>query len=201
MSNDDNGNIKDNPIPQLVMLRADLDSLPDWILPEPYRIRSEVSGDGSAWERIIAESFEHNISYDTMKNNNAYRPERIYFVTDDNDVPVATASAWIDPDFPEDCAALHMVGALQEHTGKHLGTHTVLAAMKQAEKEGFPRMCLKTDEFRIPAIKTYLRLGFQPVVVDERHIGCWNRIFTKIGREDLLPLLPVSYEGKTMKTI
>jgi len=187
--------------PQLLMLRTQLDNLPESAVPKPYAIRSEGPGDDKAWEKIISESFGGSYSYSMMRNHKAYRPERVLFVTDKNDMPVATAASWTNEDFPDDCAVLHMVGVLPDYAGHRLGYHVCLAAMKQAESEGYVRMALTTDDWRIPAIKTYLRLGFMPIVVHENHIERWRLLLQKISREDLLGLIPSVYDGKTSKTL
>ena len=40
---------------------------------------------------------------------------------------------------------------------------------------------LDTDDFRLPAIKNYLNLGFVPVYVGENHGERWRIIFKKLG--------------------
>ena len=196
-----NGSIE-NKKPQLVMLHPDLNNIIDLKLPEPFRTRSEKSpSDHKAWERIITESFKNKYSYSLMSDDKFYKPERVLFVTDENDIPVATAASWDSDDYPADCAVVHMVGVLPEHSGHHLGLHASLAAMRQAKREGFARMVLLTDDFRIPAIKIYLRLGFLPAITHESFIGRWKDIFTKINREDLIDTLPSTYDGKTNKEI
>jgi len=188
-------------MPQLLMLHKNLDNLTELAIPEPYGIRSEGQGDDKAWERIIFESFGDKYSYRIMTDDKAYRPERVLFVTDENDMPVATAASWTIDDYPEDCAVLHMVGVLPDHSGHRLGLHVSLAAMMQAKSEGYARMVLRTDDWRIPAIKTYLRLGYIPVVVHENHIVRWKEVLHKINREDLINLIPSTYDGTTTKTI
>lgn len=198
MSNDAN----ESKNPQLIMLHPNLDSLIEEKLPEPYKTRSEsLPNDHKAWERIITESFKEKYSYSLMTDDKFYKPERVLFVTDENDIPVATAASWESYDYPTDCAVMHMVGVLPEHSGHHLGLHASLAAMKQAKNEGFARMVLLTDDFRIPAIKIYLRLGFLPAITHESFINRWKDIFAKINREDLIGTLPSTYDGKTNKEI
>ena len=191
----------ENKKPQLIMLHPNLDNLIDLATPEPYRIRSEGPGDAKAWERIISESFQEAYSYRLMTEDKAYRPERVFFLTNEKDVPIATAASWTSADFPADCALMHMVGILPGHSGHHLGLYVSLAAMKYAKKEGFARMALRTDDFRLPAIKTYLRLGFLPTIVHESHIERWKNILHKVRREDLLDSLPEAYDGATIRTI
>ncbi|NLA84718.1 MAG: hypothetical protein GX854_09405, partial [Clostridiales bacterium] len=62
-------------------------------------------------------------------------------------------------------------------------------------------MALRTDDWRIPAVKTYLRLGYMPVVIHENQIERWKKILRQINREDLLDLIPSVYDGTTTKTI
>ncbi len=188
----------ENKNPQLIMLHPDLNNIIDLTLPEPYKTRSESSSsDHKAWERIITESFREKFSYSLMTDDKFYKPERVLFVTDENDVPVATAASWDSDDYPADCAVIHMVGVLPEHSGHHLGLHASLAAMRQAKNEGFARMVLRTDDFRIPAIKIYLRFRFLPAITHESFINRWKDIFSKINREDLIDTLPSTYDGKT----
>jgi len=80
---------------------------------------------------------------------------------------------------------LHMVGVAKKHTGKGLGFQVSLAALHQMAKEGSEFAVLQTDDFRLPAIKTYLKLGFKPVIVDENQIERWNAIFKQMGINDV----------------
>ncbi len=62
---------------------------------------------------------------------------------------------------------LHMVGVLPSHGGKGLGFQVSLAALRQMKREGFTQSVLETDDFRIPAIVTYLKLNFQPEIIHD----------------------------------
>ncbi|HHY83306.1 MAG TPA: hypothetical protein GX505_11630 [Clostridiales bacterium] len=44
------------------------------------------------------------------------------------------------------------------------------------KKEGWTSAVLETDDFRLPAIKTYFRLGFQPKFTHESHPDRWDKI-------------------------
>lgn len=64
-----------------------------------------------------------------------------------------------------------------------LGTAVTVAAVKAAL--GFPPrpIGLRTDDFRLPAIKVYLRLGFVPDLVDPSYRARWALIGQKLGPE------------------
>lgn len=88
---------------------------------------------------------------------------------------LATASAqWIPAYSPD--GFLHWVATAPEARGMGLGALVSLAAMHRLRELGFPASRLSTDDERIPAIRTYLRLGFLPVVVDETHPGRWRAL-------------------------
>ena len=183
-------------IPQLLMLRKSLKDLPALSLPYPYRARSAEASDGSAWEEIIQEAFGVFVPYASLTESPAFRPERVWFIVDEADRPVATAACWVTDDYPKSCSVLHMVATKPGHTGLHLGAAATLAAMQEAAREGFARMCLRTDLFRVPAIKTYLRLGFVPQILHEAHIDQWKTLLPQVGRGDLAAQRPASYDGR-----
>ncbi|MBM7563440.1 GNAT family N-acetyltransferase [Paenibacillus sacheonensis] len=168
---------------QLLMVKEGLDALPAMSLPEGYRVRSFRSGDEEAWERIIRESFGDPHSFAKhMTEDEAYKPERVWFVCDDGDMPVATASAWFKPEWTADTGYLHMVGILPEHAGRRLGYWVSLAALLQMEREDRTRCVLHTDNFRLPAVKTYLKLGYSPEIVDEGHAERWRGLASVLGK-------------------
>jgi mycothiol synthase len=171
--------------PQLGMIRK-LKNLPELTLPPEYELRHYEPGDESAWKRIISASFKkEDIDFQKMmRTDYPYRPERILFITRNN-IPVATASAWYRPKWGKNSGYLHMVGVLPDHSGKKLGFMVSLAALYHMMREGKKEAVLHTDDFRIPALKTYLKLGFSPLLFHENHRERWPKIFDKIGKPGL----------------
>jgi mycothiol synthase len=93
---------------------------------------------------------------------------------------VATASLRYMPDqFPGD-AYLHWVGAHPAHSGKRLGRLVSLAVLHAGKDRGYGAAWLETDDFRLPAIKTYLALDFTPVFRDEGHAERWSAVMEKL---------------------
>ncbi|MBN1553669.1 MAG: GNAT family N-acetyltransferase [Phycisphaerae bacterium] len=162
--------------PQLVMKRPNLNGLEPVVVPKGYSLRSFRDGEETAWETIIAESFEQTIEFDTrMRSDPAFQPERILFITR-GDTPVATASAWYMDKYGPDLGYIHMVGVLPSHQGKKLGYWVNLAALHYFAAENRKGAVLQTDDFRRAAIKTYIRLGFEPCLVHENQRERWNQI-------------------------
>jgi mycothiol synthase len=176
--------------PQLVMLRAHLNDLPAIELPPGYHLRPFHPGDETAWNTIIAESFvfpSRTYAFETeIWTNPSFRPERLFFITYQNR-PVATAMAsdWHIAAHRSDIGFVHMVGVLPAHRGKHLGFWVSVSVLHRFVAEGKRLAVLQTDDFRLPAIKTYLQLQFEPFLMHENHRHRWRHVFQAIGRDDL----------------
>ncbi len=93
---------------------------------------------------------------------------------------VATASACQWPRFLP-MAVLEYVVVHPRFRGQGLGRLTVAEAMRCASAAGYPGMVLETDDFRLPAIRVYLKLGFKPDThalpeTEER----WSRVLAQL---------------------
>ena len=71
--------------------------------------------------------------------------------------------------------------------GKYLGKTACIAAMHKLYQENYRAYSLKTDDFRIAAIKTYLRLGWQPWLYLEDMEDRWRKLaeILNMNYEDL----------------
>ncbi|NOY82077.1 MAG: GNAT family N-acetyltransferase [Kiritimatiellaeota bacterium] len=174
--------------PQLNMVREDLRELPPVALPAGCRVRSFGPGDDLNWTRIIAASFNARPEqYDferIMRGDAAFRPQRIFFI-DHAGTTAATASAWHKPGNWGEAGVIHYVGVLPDHRGLRLGYWVTLRAMHHISAEGRDRVVLETDDFRLPAIKTYLNLGFVPLVRHESHPERWRKVLADLGLPEL----------------
>jgi mycothiol synthase len=170
-------------LPQLTMHRRTLADLPSNSLPDGYFLyHYSDEQDAAAWNKIIEESFHWQSDFHkAMESDEAFRPERVWFVRYGN-IPVATASAWYIPQRGETAGYLHMVGLLPQYAGKGLGLQVSLAALHQMKREGRQSAALQTDDFRLPAIKTYLKLGFVPEFTHESHAERWKAILIQLGK-------------------
>lgn len=172
--------------PQLCMWRRSLNGLPDIALPEGYTIRASRAGDGTHWARIMRESFQDDRFDEArfqrdMVEHPAYRPERIFFVCAADGVPCGTASAYRQTAYGPDSGYLHYVGVCPAHAGKGLGAAISLRVLQQFRAEGLRDAVLQTDDFRLPAIKTYLTLGFVPMIIHVNQPARWATVFAKLG--------------------
>ncbi len=78
-------------------------------------------------------------------------------------------------------ALLNYAVVLPQYRRRRLGTVVTLKSMTVARAAGYPGMMLQTDDFRYAAIRTYLRLGFQPDIDVGNDSGIrWRRVLTKL---------------------
>lgn len=177
------------PEKQVLMLRPHLNNLPTIELPKGYTLRTFWEGDESAWDRITGEAFEvpekEGYFERRMCSDEEYRPDRIFFICKDGE-PVATASAWYRAQYGEDTGYLHMVAVLASERGKGLGYQASLACLHKMVEEKRTAAVLLTETFRVPAIKAYLRLGFEPHILLEEHKERWRNVFIHINRPELI---------------
>ena len=174
---------------QLRMVRPNLENLPKLELPSDYGIRTYRKGDEVHWARIISDSFggRQRTAQDTrneITSRDVFVPDGLYFATHCG-MPVGTACAWRQSIDETDVGYVHMVGVVAEHTGHKLGKWVSLAVLSYFRDNGFISAMLDTDDFRMPAIKTYLNLGFVPVYVEEGQPERWSDIFEKLGLPSL----------------
>jgi GNAT superfamily N-acetyltransferase len=171
------------------MVRDDLLTLPlPEPLPEGYALRAYQPGDDQAWTAILAASFQADparFDFDAiMRNDPSFRPHRLLFIRF-GEQPVAVSGAFYHPAKMKHGGMIHYVGVLPGHQGKNLGYHVCLACLHQMKKEGRTGAILSTDDFRLPAIKTYLKLGFRPHVVHDNQRSRWPAVFEKLGQPGL----------------
>lgn len=165
---------------KLVMKKDILSDLPAFLCPTGYLIRHFEPDDERNWEELIRHSFTREVKF-THKIS-AHVPlysDRLLFICRGNQ-PVATATAWELGSGDPKSWYLHMVGVLPEYSGKGLGYAVSLAVLHKIRESGGAAAFLETDDFRLPAIRIYLKLGFQPVYLDDSHPERWERILQRL---------------------
>ncbi len=107
--------------------------------------------------------------------------EAVYVVAN-SDGLVATASARKAPGGPPNEGYLHWVGADPAHRGRGLGRLVSLRVLHHFRDGGCTTAVLETDDPRLPAIRTYLALGFVPEDIHTTHPERWTAVFEQLGR-------------------
>jgi mycothiol synthase len=164
------------------MRRPSLDDLPAMpALPEGYALRAAVSEDAPAVAEVMSSAFGPEWTPDRVLQALLDAPDvKVTYVVTANDKPVATASARLVPDRYPNSGYVHWVGSHQEHRGRGLGAIASIAVLQYFRAIGCRDAVLETDPFRLPAIRTYLKLGFVPEHVDPEHERVWREVFEEL---------------------
>lgn len=168
---------------QLRMVRASFDGLPEVVVPEGYTLRTYVEGDEEHWARIMSTGigeWDAGKCREQLTAQPQFLPDGLFFAVHDG-VPIGSACAWRKSADDRESGYLHMVCVLPEHRGKQIGYVLTLAVLHFFRDRGFRDIVLDTDDFRVPAIKAYLRLGFEPHYYDDSHRERWRAIMDRIA--------------------
>lgn len=162
--------------------------IPEFTLPAPYRLRMYRAGEELDWSRVQTGAEEFASEEDALKRgfDVSFKPDallldgRMFFVVDENDRPVGTASAWFDGEG----GMLHWVGIHADHQGKGLARPMIAAAVKRMQELGHKKAMLHTQPPSWVAIRLYMEFGFKPVwPKDERTMEGWKAVYEKLGKE------------------
>lgn len=156
------------------MARPHVRDLPPLDVPDGFAIRTWRDGDEAAWGAIMdppgAIPVAGGWTIDAVRARHvghaSFRPEWTFLafdLTDPDCTPIASASAWREVDAQPGHGAIHMVAAHPAWRGKGLGRAVTLAALHALAGRADVVATLKTDDWRVAAIRTYLGLGFLPI--------------------------------------
>ncbi len=158
------------------------------VLPKGIEIKSfhELNNALSIWLDIIRYLSQEGKKIDDseyykkyMLKYPNYNDERCYILTI-NGAPAATITVICD--YSEKSGYIHMVACKPEFRGMGLGHLLNNIAIYTLKKEGMKTAYLTTDDWRIPAIKTYLNAGFIPDLDSEPdYKERWKKIFSIIN--------------------
>jgi len=71
----------------------------------------------------------------------------------------------------------------EEHRGRGLGAALIAAAVRRLHQGGYRHIFLGVQSWRLPAIRSYLRAGFQPFIHAPELVPRWRSVFAALGRE------------------
>lgn len=161
-----------------------------YAMPEGFAIRNFREGDTDAWlglcvagqliDKVGPEEFKKTI---TDFGPMGLEPGRDVFVVEHCDGRMAaTITAFVYTAGPRAGEGLiHMVAADPAVRGRGLGNAMMTVAMGKLYGEGCETARLKTDDFRLPAIMSYINQGFMPYITQEDMNERWLCVLEKLG--------------------
>jgi mycothiol synthase len=194
--------------PSVQMLRPDLEALPPLApvvsaLAPRYRLRTLRAGDEAGWVSLMNTGQLGVWTVDRMRDQLTgcafprFDPQGLFVITSASasasasavggptdpgpETVVASACTWLVDPAERETGTLHMVCVLPDHRGHGLSLALCLAVLHRFRRRGFRRVRLNTHDWRLGAIKVYLRLGFQPLLRHPQHRRQWEAIVEALG--------------------
>ena len=127
-----------------------------------------------AWEPEYLAKFRNKVLKDAL------------FVVEEKATGRLCASAAAEKtDMPErpELGVLGWVMTHPDYNGKRLGRSVSVAVMHRLYQEGYRAYSLLTDDFRVPAVSTYIKLGWQPWLYLEDMEGRWRALADVLKRD------------------
>jgi mycothiol synthase len=93
---------------------------------------------------------------------------------------LATASARYVEQFPT-AGYVHWVGTDPAFRGRSLGRSVCLAVLDRFRRDRRTAAVLETDDPRLPAIASYLGMGFVPLYAAPDHETRWSAVFAQLA--------------------
>ncbi len=163
----------------LLMRRPDLLSLPPLpALPDHYTLRQMRREDTPAVAAVLDRAFVDE-TWDAARvadTLNERQGVKQTLVVDFRGRPIATASARLRPDRFPGSGYLHWVAVDPDHQGRRLGFFVSLAVLHEFAALSCSDAVLETQDHRLAAIKTYLKLGFVPQYPGKTHTPRWEAV-------------------------
>jgi len=152
--------------------------------PPGYALRCYAESDEKAYLELMAKAGFENWGRDMLARMlRTVLPEGFFVVVHRaTGKLVATAMA------THNSSELHPYGGElgwvagdPEHAGKGLGLAVCAAATGRFIRSGYRRIYLKTDDWRLAAIKTYLKLGYEPLLYCDGMAERWQAVCDRLG--------------------
>lgn len=169
---------------QMVWPRERLQSPPAPVIPDGYELRLHQPGDEEGFFRLM------DLAGFKDWNQKTLDPWLLKILPDGwflifcktSGALVATTMATHNPSQLHPFGGeLGWVAGHPAHAGKGLGLATCAAVTARFLRAGYHNIYLKTDPFRLPAIKTYLRLGYLPFLFAEGMESSWKTVCANLN--------------------
>ena len=171
--------------PQLRMVFPELLRTPDdSILPKGFRSRCYREEDRNRWLNLLIENGELG-SWNQERFQQILSGQPVYsgqqFVFNGEDI-VACAGAYMRPHNGSQSWEIGWIATDPNYFGMGLGYHVIIRAIRFARFHRPHPIFLLTDDFRIPAISLYLKIGYYPSALNEKKIiSRWMKIVNELN--------------------
>jgi len=180
-------------------------ALPEPAVPEGYLLRQYRDSDEADYIRLMhGAGFAHFDSAYVARTRNTVLPDGFFVIehlASGKLAATAMATHNATAEHPSG-GELGWVAGDPQHKGKGLGRAVSAAVLARYAAAGYRRIYLHTDDFRLPAIKIYLDLGFEPFLHRDGMRARWKTLCEQLGRDytpDAWPSPPPAEKADAVK--
>ena len=174
-------------MPQLKMTFNALETaLPELTVAEGFVIRPLADSELDAYNELRASvGFPAWTPEYLEKFRNKVLKDALFVVEEKATGRLCASAAAEKTDMPErpELGVLGWVMTHPDYNGKRLGRSVSIAVMHRLYQEGYRAYSLLTDDFRVPAVSTYIKLGWQPWLYLEDMEGRWRKLAEILNRD------------------
>lgn len=171
--------------PQLRMSLNHSDPLHEISLPEAFQLFAANSEDVVPLTVLLNEAYPNAWTTERTLSVLLENPSvPAVFILRYGDEVVATASYLQMYDRFPGVGWVHYVGASPRRSGLGLGKFVTQAVVKTAFRNGDEKVSLNSDDWRLPAIATYLSLGFRPDFWHDSHESRWADVLNQLAKRN-----------------
>jgi mycothiol synthase len=148
----------------------------------PYRMCEYQPGQETAWIRFMNDTHAFGV-WDRQKLLREIVERLVpgggFFTTAERGIVGCVSACHLKKYLPYSTLMYAVVDPKER--GKGIGKAMLCAALRASQRAGYAGMVLNTDDFRLPAIRTYLSVGFEPHRVSElNHAKRWQAVLGKL---------------------
>ena len=164
------------------MTRANLDNSPEFEPPSGFSLRWYQPDDEAHWLRIhLAADHLNEITPELFQrqfgSDEKLLRERQCYLSDPHGDVIGTGTAWFNNNFDgARWGRVHWVAIIPEFQGRGLGKALMTAICRRLPELGHQRAYLTTSTARVPAIKLYLKFGFEPLIRSVEDESLWREL-------------------------
>ncbi len=162
-------------LPQLIMRIDDISFAKKPVIKDGFSVVTHSETKEKVWEEIIFDAFNTHYDFSVAKVFKGFKNEHLFYIKKGEEY-IATIGATHKGGADTD-GWFHMVGVKKSARGLGVGKMLGEIALYSLKEQGYKSAMLSTDDFRIPAIKLYLALGFKPIFTHESHSERWAKIY------------------------
>ena len=168
---------------QLKMYRPPQLPLPDIPPPAGFFIRAMRPGEEAAWSFCCLSEFGiEQLGPAAFREKMHDQPmSEIFYICGEDDRPVGTATAQMLDGRP----FLHYIAVHPGFRGRGLAKPLMSAVLARHAELGRAGCFLTTDDPRLPAINSYVQMGWRPVLWSADAVPRWKEVMRLLNVEQL----------------